>query len=186
MSPEEATPTLPALEPCPETRDEVAWLIETRDHHGKPRWWGEWNSDGLCDWTFDSLKAIRFCRKEDAERAIAMAEWIDVMREDCSATEHAWANVNRRPAPSAAAGGVEGIGTIKDDRLFVPRMGWATLYIDRGNGAGPERLTARDVAALAGMRAALEWIVEDGCSDARAVECARAALSRAQDRKEKV
>ena len=30
---------------------------------------------------------------------------------------------------------------------------------------------------IATLRGALEWIVEDGASDARAVECARAALA---------
>lgn len=51
--------------------------------------------------------------------------------------------------------------------------------------SGDAEVYEEAATALAGMRDALEWIVEDGCSDARAVECAGAALSNYRAGKEK-
>lgn len=76
--------------PTERSHTETGWLIETRDSNGKPRWWGDLDGDGLATWTADSFKAIRFARKEDAERAINAAECLDVMRTECAATHHLW------------------------------------------------------------------------------------------------
>lgn len=49
-------------------QDETAWLVEYNVHNYHPRWWG-FNSPGkYAEWYSDSNRAIRFSRKEDAER----------------------------------------------------------------------------------------------------------------------
>lgn len=51
-------------------RDECAWLIEIK-HNDYTLWWrggnDPWANYGEPRWTQDAFKAVRFCRKEDAE-----------------------------------------------------------------------------------------------------------------------
>jgi hypothetical protein len=56
-----------------------AWLIERPG----PEWATCWS--GGFDWTKDSLKAIRFCRREDANQVAELFEF-----EDVRITEHTW------------------------------------------------------------------------------------------------
>lgn len=64
------------------SEQEVGWLIERRKP--TPEWLfvPEWAG---FDWTNDSLKALRFSRREDAEQILKMME-----SEDAIATEHGW------------------------------------------------------------------------------------------------
>lgn len=61
---------------------ESGWLIENRDRHS-PRWLTV--AGGIFGWTPDSLKAIRFRRRSDAEQvAEVIGDEADLI------TEHAW------------------------------------------------------------------------------------------------
>ena len=93
-----------------EPPDESGWLIEIKKSgwlieikksaRGQPVWWtGQFFSncgdDGLeekdCEdlFTTDSNKAIRFSRREDAQKAIDVSGWTEAV-----ATEHIWHNPN--------------------------------------------------------------------------------------------
>jgi hypothetical protein len=73
----------PAASAPPHTNEaERAWLIERAGEHG-PEWATSWS--GGFEFTTDSLKAIRFCRREDANQ---VAEILD--GEDVRITEHQW------------------------------------------------------------------------------------------------
>lgn len=63
----------------PAKAPELAWLIESR-LTPSPTWWTG------SDWTGDSLKAVRFCRKQDAEAALATLPDKHV----CLTSEHQW------------------------------------------------------------------------------------------------
>ena len=68
--------------------DELGWLIEAIDGP-TPHWW---DGGEIPDcWTPDSLNAVRFPRKEDAEKVI------ENLLEDChfdlEALEHMWQDV---------------------------------------------------------------------------------------------
>jgi len=84
----------PAVEPL---TDESAWLIEWQAHGHGPQWWGFNHTPGLfSDWCSDANNAIRFSRKEDAERmrlhVIAVAGFsgrLDYQRQ-VTVTEHMW------------------------------------------------------------------------------------------------
>lgn len=72
-----------------EQRPEIAWLIESR-LTPSPTWWTG------ADWTPDSLKAVRFCRKQDAEAALATLPDKHV----CFTSEHQWGfGVESEPEP---------------------------------------------------------------------------------------
>jgi hypothetical protein len=58
---------------------ETGWLIERPG----PEWATCWS--GSFEWTKDSLKAIRFCRREDANQVAELFEF-----EDVRITEHQW------------------------------------------------------------------------------------------------
>lgn len=65
-------------------KQETGWLVEHQN--GGPCWWGQTpDGEDAFGWTKDSLKALRFARKEDAEAYIAEVGWNDV-----TATEHQW------------------------------------------------------------------------------------------------
>jgi hypothetical protein len=76
----------------PPQETETGWLIETTLTGGAPHQINgpAWVTVklGLFDWTNDSLEAIRFSRKEDAEKLIPrIAElWSGTL----NATEHEW------------------------------------------------------------------------------------------------
>jgi hypothetical protein len=64
----------------------VAWLIEM-DDAGRPTYWSRVdNPDGVCGWSKDHDKAIRFCRREDAQAVIDDMGWTEPRP-----VEHAWA-----------------------------------------------------------------------------------------------
>lgn len=58
---------------------EYAWLIESR-LTPSPTWWTG------SDWTSDSLLAVRFCRKQDADAVLATLPDKHV----CFTSEHQW------------------------------------------------------------------------------------------------
>lgn len=92
--PDTSQPPAPAVEPL---TDESAWLIEWQAHGHGPQWWGFNHTPGLfSDWCSDANNAIRFSRKEDAERmrlhVIAVAGFsgrLDYQRQ-VTVTEHMW------------------------------------------------------------------------------------------------
>lgn len=61
---------------------EIAWLIERREPNPEWLYVVDWFSFG---WTVDSLKAIRFARRQDAEQVLKMIE-----TEVAFAVEHQW------------------------------------------------------------------------------------------------
>lgn len=62
-------------------QQERAWICERSDHcNGTPAWLCA--CGGCFSWTTDSLKAIRFSRREDAEQIATIVEGVD------SITEH--------------------------------------------------------------------------------------------------
>lgn len=66
----------------------------TYEPMGAPSWW-----DGE-RWTPDHLRALRFARKQDADRVIALkgwASWLGIV-----ASEHMWASHSSLPAPDTA------------------------------------------------------------------------------------
>lgn len=69
---------------------EKAWLIEMpmATFNGPPCWWtGNYKTGALTDqWSTDSLDAVRFSRKGDAERVIAGT----LKLKEAVATEHQW------------------------------------------------------------------------------------------------
>lgn len=71
-------------------KDESGWLIELPRHSVRmnetPLWWagGGIKPHMVFDepvWTLDAVKAVRFCRKEDAIRAIASWEDVGLIRQ---------------------------------------------------------------------------------------------------------
>jgi len=62
---------------------ESGWLIESVDSS-----WLFFRDDHQPDWTHNSLKALRFARKQDAEAV--MFALLDVLRVAARATEHRW------------------------------------------------------------------------------------------------
>ncbi|MGB9154367.1 MAG: hypothetical protein WCD70_14910 [Alphaproteobacteria bacterium] len=63
---------------------ETGWLIEMRDKNGKPSWL-RIDEAGFTD---DSIKATRFCRKQDADATIYHLGSLTGL----TATEHQWGN----------------------------------------------------------------------------------------------
>lgn len=64
---------------CNPRTEETGWLIELPGTQGMPVWWT------AAGWTKDSLQAVRFCRREDAERTARG------LSHPCIAiTEHVW------------------------------------------------------------------------------------------------
>lgn len=84
--------------------DEIAWLIEFPAQSGsgiegcpgieRTSWWIG-NCDGLIGATHDSLQAVRFARKRDAEKLIDSN--LNLRQRGAIATEHAWIDPNSRP-----------------------------------------------------------------------------------------
>ena len=82
--------------------DGTAWLIEAEG----PKWFSAGKNS--YHWTKDASEALRFARKEDAER---FGEWCTIsFFMDCKATEHMW------PAPSLTVH-VPGLGSDADRNL---------------------------------------------------------------------
>ena len=64
---------------------ESGWLIENSQYGEGPHWWtGHMFDDD--DWTKDSLQAVRFSRKEDAQKIIDYIGW----NYGITATAHQW------------------------------------------------------------------------------------------------
>ena len=68
--------------------DDTAWLI-TNTIAGRDVWWRAHNECGRT-WTTDANDAVRFARKEDAERVIGALRGVDGFMPDATATEHMW------------------------------------------------------------------------------------------------
>lgn len=79
----------------------IVWLIELR--HAYPTHW----VSGMGEWTRDANKAIWFTRKEDAQRAGALA-WGKIESQDYLITEHMFIDEEAlKPAHSNVDGGEE-------------------------------------------------------------------------------
>lgn len=61
---------------------EVGWLIEIKING--PSYYGE-QDDGIVGWTSEHSRAIRFARREDAERVIRLEGFTEA-----AAVEHQW------------------------------------------------------------------------------------------------
>lgn len=69
-----------------DNRDELGWLIESNAMTSDgPQYYGM-TDDGTLNWTNDSLKAVRFARKVDAEMMIGLVAGHDT----AFASEHMW------------------------------------------------------------------------------------------------
>lgn len=64
------------------SRQETAWLVELK---GSRPEWAMVSTDWDDDWTTDSLKALRFARRADAEAYIEHYGWTEAF-----ASEHMW------------------------------------------------------------------------------------------------
>ena len=64
---------------------ETGWLIESNHVDGTPHWFALGAEFENGEWTKDSVKALRFARKQDAEAYIYDIGWTVAV-----ATEHAW------------------------------------------------------------------------------------------------
>lgn len=65
---------------------ETGWLAELISRSGPPTWWTLTDTEGEGGYfTNDSVKALRFARKQDAESYIEDAGWTEVIP-----TEHQW------------------------------------------------------------------------------------------------
>jgi hypothetical protein len=70
-----------------EAMRETGWLCEW-NHRTGPEWWSLQATEGEGGYfTKDSLKALRFARKQDAEAYIEEAGWTEIV-----ATEHEWSD----------------------------------------------------------------------------------------------
>ena len=67
---------------------ETGWLIENTIA-GRAVWWQARNDCGRT-WTTDASNAVRFARKEDAERVIGALHAFDDFLSDAIATDHMW------------------------------------------------------------------------------------------------
>lgn len=89
---------IPAAQPEPSAQSEaVAWLVEWKAHGYGPQWWGFNHTPGKnATWCSDANNAIRFARKEDAERmrlhiiAVAGLTGMHEYERSVSVTEHMW------------------------------------------------------------------------------------------------
>lgn len=63
----------------------TGWLIESNHVDGTPHWFALGAEFENGDWTKDSVKALRFARRQDAEAYISDIGWTSAV-----ATEHAW------------------------------------------------------------------------------------------------
>ena len=68
----------------------LAWLIEMQDG-GFPTYWCRLDDeDGVCGWSKDHDKAVRFCRRNDAQAIIDDMGWTEPRP-----VEHAWGGAAR-------------------------------------------------------------------------------------------
>lgn len=83
---------------------ETGWLIEI-SIDGRPAWWAgdDINDPGVDAWVWDSLEAVRFARKEDADRVICGLLVESLEAPEMQATEHIWdAPAERKEADDAS------------------------------------------------------------------------------------
>lgn len=69
----------------PQTAPETGWLIETTAYGDDIHYWNGHMFDDD-DWTKDSIEAVRFARKEDAQKIIDYIGWDNGV----FAIEHGW------------------------------------------------------------------------------------------------
>jgi hypothetical protein len=96
--------TPPQTERSNEMSDESGWLIELPMTKGVICWWaGNGGGDypyGIV-WTEDSMKAVRFSRREDAEKVIVgLGQWH--LDQEPIATSHEWVGSTPPQKPDAA------------------------------------------------------------------------------------
>lgn len=73
---------------------ETAWLIELKQSVSRtPTWYGE-ADEGVLGMTTDHMKAIRFCRKRDAEMVMRDIGWTEAF-----SCEHAWEQYTKENQP---------------------------------------------------------------------------------------
>lgn len=73
----------------------LAWLIESKFNSANgPKWW--MGTSHPAPWTNDSLKAVRFCRKQDAEAAMLTIDGGHM----CFVSEHQWGFGAQKPEPA--------------------------------------------------------------------------------------
>lgn len=72
--------------------DEYGWLIEYTGIHGAPLWWtGDHIEHGANkEWSGDSLQAVRFARKVDAEMVMVGVLGLKLPSPNVKAIEHNW------------------------------------------------------------------------------------------------
>jgi hypothetical protein len=99
-----ASPVDQPVRPLPPER---AWLVEWKAHGYGPQWWGfNHEPHARADWCCDANKAIRFSRREDAERmrlhviAVAGLTGRHDYERSITATEHEWPNLDLSALPS--------------------------------------------------------------------------------------
>jgi hypothetical protein len=75
--------------------EETGWLIELKGTQS-PMWWGRVDNDedGVCGWTSDPAKAIRFCRAVDALAIIDENGWTEAIP-----TDHMWCDYSHKWVP---------------------------------------------------------------------------------------
>lgn len=148
--------------------NETGWLIERRNVRGEAQWLESWigfNDSGPEEWidadrwTKDSLKAIRFARKEDAERVIKVFEWPGT-----SATEHMWVQPRTKTSSQtsqtsdvsnqASPGGVEEICGIL---LDVLKPSWDRL---EAHGAAAQALVAAGYVKAPSVEEMAQWLTD--------------------------
>lgn len=76
---------------------ESGWLIERQNSSGSPVWFVGGAEIGTHSWTAESGEAIRFSRRIDAERALAL---LLIPTHTIYVSEHVW--ISRAPEPPAA------------------------------------------------------------------------------------
>jgi len=131
-----ALATQPA-QPEPSAQGEaVAWLVEWKAHGHEPRWWGFNHTPGKnATWCSDANNAIRFARKEDAERmrlhhiAVAGLTGMHSYERSVSVTEHMWTDAVSKAAAQPSAQGEATQAENAARYLYIREQHWSTSDI---------------------------------------------------------
>lgn len=109
--------------------EETGWLIESPGS-GQPHWW-----PGGYPYTADSLKAVRFARREDAEAVMRYMPDGHLLR----ATEHVWL---ARPIVGPCAGAAE------PEMVTIKANDWSGVRIERDRYALRHSALVRQVETI--------------------------------------
>lgn len=125
----------PAVQPSAQG-EAVAWLVEWKAHGHGPQWWGFNHTPGKnATWCSDANNAIRFARKEDAERmrlhviAVAGLTGMHSYERSVSVTEHMWIDTASAPAAPASAQGEATQAENAARYLYIREQHWSTSDI---------------------------------------------------------